>query len=96
MKWTAPVRAIHRLKRNQMGDNRVKPTKIDVLTVACPSCGALIGERCWSGTRRGRRLSRGHHADRRRVAAGERVPESFGTFLRREIRRVEVLSKRKP
>jgi len=76
----------------------VTSAKVDALTVACPSCGAPVGERCWSGTRRGRRLARGHHADRRRAAAGERVPESFGTFLRREIRRVEdeVLSKRKP
>lgn len=64
-------------------------TRVDPLSVACPSCGAEVGVRCWSGTRRGRHLSRGHHADRRRVAAGEHVPESFQTFLRREIRRVE-------
>jgi hypothetical protein len=72
-------------------------TKADPLAVECPSCGAVVGERCWSATRRGRHLSRGHHVDRRRVAAGEHVPESFSTFLRREIRRVEdeVLSKRK-
>jgi hypothetical protein len=76
----------------------VSALKIDPLSVACPSCGAPIGDRCWSGTRRGRHLSRGHHADRRRVAAGERVSESFGTRLRREIRRVEdeAMSKRKP
>jgi hypothetical protein len=74
------------------------PTKVDALEVECPSCGAAVGERCWSGTRRGRHLTRGHHAGRRRVAAGERVPESFATFIRREIRRVQgdVLSKRKP
>ena len=72
-------------------------TRIDPLSVVCPSCGAVIGDRCWSSTRRGRHLARGHHADRRRAAAGEHVPESFGTFLRRELRRVEddVLSKRK-
>ena len=64
-------------------------TKIDPLLVACPSCGAEVGTRCWSGTRRGRHLARGHHADRRRASAGEHVPESFSTFLRREIRRVE-------
>lgn len=76
----------------------VTTMKVDPLAVACPSCGAVVGERCWSATRRGRPLSRGHHADRRRVAAGEHVPESFETFLRREIRRVEdeVLSKRNP
>jgi len=64
-------------------------TKIDALSVACPSCGAEAAVRCWSGTRRGRHLARGVHADRRRVAAGEHVPESFETFLRRELRRVE-------
>jgi len=73
-------------------------TKADPLSVACPSCGAVVGDRCWSGTRRGRHLTRGHHADRQRVAAGEHVPESFETFLRREIHRVEdeVLSRKKP
>jgi hypothetical protein len=71
--------------------------KIDPLSVVCPSCGAEVGTHCWSGTRRGRHLSRGHHVDRRRVAAGEHVRESFETFLRREIRRVEdeVLSRKK-
>ena len=71
--------------------------QVDPLSVACPSCGAEAGVRCWSGTRRGRHLTRGHHADRRRVAAGEHVPESFSTFLRREIRRVEdeIVSGRK-
>jgi hypothetical protein len=73
-------------------------TKIDPITVTCPSCGAPVGDRCWSGTRRGRRLSRGSHPDRVRLAAGEHVPESFSTFLRREIQRVtdDVVSKRKP
>ena len=64
-------------------------SKVDSLSVACPSCGAQVDERCWSGTRRGRHLSRGHHADRRRAAVGEHVPESFSSFLQREIRRVE-------
>jgi len=72
--------------------------KVDALTVACPSCGASVGDRCWSGTRRGRKLARGSHPDRVRAARGEHVPESFSTFLRREIRRVEaeVLSRKKP
>ena len=74
------------------------PPKRDPLAVACPSCGAVIGARCWSATRRGRHLTRGQHPDRRRVAAGEHVLESFEMFLRREIRRVEddVLARRKP
>ena len=72
--------------------------KVDALSVTCPQCGARVGDRCWSGTRRGRHLSRGHHVDRQRVAVGEYVPDNFSTFLRREIARVkdEVLSKRKP
>ena len=64
--------------------------RVDALSVACPSCGAVAGERCWSGTRRGRYLSRGYHADRCRVAAGEHVPQSVETFLRGEIRRIEI------
>jgi len=58
----------------------------------------MAGDRCWSGTRRGRKLARGSHRDRVRAAAGEHVPESFGTFLRREIARVEgeVLGRKKP
>ena len=62
--------------------------KLDPIVVACPSCGAEAGMRCWSGTRRGRHLTRGHHPDRVRVARGETVPESFETFLKRELRRV--------
>lgn len=60
----------------------------DPLSVACPQCAASIGDRCWSGTRRGRRLMRGSHRDRERLARGEPVAESFQTFLRRELHRV--------
>ncbi|HSX23058.1 MAG TPA: hypothetical protein VLE97_09815 [Gaiellaceae bacterium] len=72
--------------------------KVDALSVACPQCGAPAGERCWSGTRRGRKLGRGSHGPRERLARGEAVSESFETFLRREISRVqgEVLSRKKP
>ena len=62
--------------------------RVDALTVECPSCGAAVGDRCWSGTRRGRYLARGSHADRRRAAAGEHVPQSFQTYLKSELRRV--------
>lgn len=62
--------------------------RVDALTVECPSCGAAVGDRCWSGTRRGRHLARGSHADRRRAAAGEHVPQSFQTYLKSELRRV--------
>jgi hypothetical protein len=72
-------------------------TKIDPVSVECPSCGAAVGDRCWSGTRRGRKLTRGSHPDRVRAARGEDVPENFSAFLRREIRRVEdeVLARKK-
>jgi hypothetical protein len=72
--------------------------KIDALSVSCPQCGAEVGARCWSGTRRGRRLQRGSHAARVRRARGEDVPDSFEVTLRREIDRVrfDVLSKEKP
>jgi hypothetical protein len=66
----------------------VVTTKPDPLSVECPQCGAWIGDRCWSGTRRGRRLMRGSHRDRERLARGEPVTESFQTFLKRELRRV--------
>ncbi len=72
--------------------------KVDPLTVSCPKCGAEVGDRCWSGTRCGRRLSRGSHGPRERRAAGEEVADDFGVWLGREIRRVEaeVLSRKKP
>jgi hypothetical protein len=60
----------------------VKP---DPLTVECPQCGAKVGERCWSGTRRGRRLTRGSHEPRERVARGEKVEESFERWFWREL-----------
>ena len=63
-------------------------SKVDALTVVCPSCAAVIGDRCWSGTRRGRKLSRGSHPDRVRAARGEHVPQSFQTYLKDELRRV--------
>jgi hypothetical protein len=65
----------------------VVTTKPDPLSVECPQCGAWIGDRCWSGTRRGRRLMRGSHRDRERLARGV-YKESFQGFLKRELRRV--------
>jgi len=76
----------------------MRTTKVDALSVACPQCGAVAGDRCWSGTRRGRRLTRGSHHPRVRRARGENVPDSFAVWLRGEIQRVrgEVLSRKKP
>lgn len=72
--------------------------KPDALLVSCPQCGAEIGARCWSGTRRGRRLQRGSHRPRERRAAGEEIADSFDVFLRRELDRVtqDVVNRRKP
>lgn len=72
--------------------------KLDALSVSCPQCGADPGDRCWSGTRRGSRLTRGSHRPRERRARGEDVKDSFDVWLRREISRVkaEVLSGKKP
>lgn len=62
--------------------------KPDPLSVVCPQCEAQIGDRCWSGTRRGRRLTRGSHGPRERLVRGEHVAEDFQTFLRRALRRI--------
>jgi hypothetical protein len=72
--------------------------KVDALSVSCPQCGVPAGDRCWSGTRRGRRLQRGSHRGRERRAAGEAVADDVGVWPRREIARVEaeVVSRRKP
>lgn len=71
--------------------------KVDALSVSCPQCGAEVGDRCWSGTRRGRKLVRGSHGPRARRASGENVPDDFGVWLQREISRVQgaVLSRKK-
>lgn len=73
----------------------VKPA-MDGLSVSCPQCGASAGERCWSGTRRGRHLARGSHNLRARRASGEDVPDSFEVFLRREIGRARATVLKKP
>lgn len=72
--------------------------KIDALTVSCPQCGADVGDRCWSGTRRGHKLARGSHRGRQKRAAGEDVNDDFGVWLQREIRRAQqdALSGKKP
>lgn len=71
--------------------------RVDPLLVECPQCGAAIGARCRSGTRRGGLLQRGAHAPRTRRARGADVPESFETFLRRALQQVteEIVAKRK-
>lgn len=80
--WAAAFRA-------HGGDPRVRATTAAAIAVPCPQCGARVGDRCWSGTRRGHQLARGAHQPRIRRASGEEVPDSFETFLRRELDRVE-------
>lgn len=55
-------------------------------SVSCPDCGAQVGERCKSATRRGRYLTRGVHPGRKRRASGEMVKDSFGVWFDRELR----------
>ena len=71
-------------------------TRIDPLLVECPQCGAAVGDRCWSGTRRGGLLQR-VHAPRKRRARGEDVPESFSMVLRRALQQAaeEIVARRK-
>jgi len=53
----------------------------DVLSVQCPTCGAEIGDLCWSNTRPGGKLKSGAHHDRLRAAHGEYVPQSLDGWL---------------
>lgn len=55
------------------------------LDVECYQCGAKPGVRCWSGTRRGRHLTRGYHDPRERLARGEEVQKSTERWLCDEI-----------
>lgn len=55
----------------------------NVLSASCPTCGAEIGDLCWSSTRPGQRLARGAHHDRFRAARGEHVPQSLDGWLAR-------------
>ena len=59
----------------------------NVLSVECPTCGAAIGDDCWSSTRVGRTLSQAHH-DRVRAARGERIPQNLDAWLGRRRQQV--------
>lgn len=65
----------------------------DPMLVDCPQCGARAGDRCLSGTRRGRRMVHGHHKPRMRRANGETVKDDFGVWFNRSL--IEALEKQK-
>lgn len=69
-------------------DTVVAMVQTNALSVECPSCGAQIGDICWSSTKVGRRTSSGSHYDRVRVAMGEHVPQKLETWLERRRKQV--------
>lgn len=66
----------------------VSMVQTNVLSVACPTCGAEIGDLCWSSTHVGRKISEGSHPDRIRAAHGEHIPQNLDAWLGRRRRQV--------
>lgn len=66
----------------------VTMVQTNVLSVECPTCGAEIGDLCWSSTQVGRKISKGSHHDRVRAARGEHVPQNLDAWLGRRRRQV--------
>jgi hypothetical protein len=66
----------------------VAMVQTNVLSVECPTCGAQIGDLCWSSTRAGRKISSGSHHDRVRAAHGEHIPQNLDAWLGRRRRQV--------
>jgi hypothetical protein len=61
----------------------VTMVQTNVLSVECPTCGAEIGDHCWSSTRVGGRMAHGAHHDRVRASHGERIPPNLDQWLGR-------------
>jgi hypothetical protein len=59
----------------------VEMVQTNVLSVACPTCGAEIEDLCWSHTRPGSKIAPEAHPDRLRAARGEYVPQSLDRWL---------------
>jgi hypothetical protein len=60
----------------------VTMVQTNVLSVACPTCGAEIGDLCWSSTRVGAKFAnKGAHYDRQRAARGEYVPQDLDRWV---------------
>jgi hypothetical protein len=66
----------------------VTMVQTNVLSVACPTCGAEIGDICWSSTQVGRKISSGSHHDRVRAAHGEHIPQNLDAWLGRRRQQV--------
>ena len=66
----------------------VTMVQTNVLSVECPTCGAQIGDLCWSSTRVGRKISSGSHHDRVRAAHGEHIPQNLDAWLGRRRQQV--------
>ena len=66
----------------------VTMVQTNVLSVECPTCGAQIGDLCWSSTQVGRKISSGSHHDRVRAAHGERIPQNLDAWLGRRRKQV--------
>ncbi len=61
----------------------VAMVQTNALSVECPTCGAEIGDLCWSSTRVGGKLAHGAHHDRIRASHGEHIPQNLDTWLGR-------------
>jgi hypothetical protein len=61
----------------------VAMVQTNVLSVDCPTCGAEIGDLCWSSTRVGGKLAHGAHHDRIRASHGEHIPQNLDQWLMR-------------
>ena len=60
----------------------VTMVQANVLSVVCPTCGAEIGDLCWSSTRVGAKFANeGAHHDRLRAARGEHVPPNLDRWV---------------
>lgn len=71
----------------------VEMVQTNILSVRCPTCGAEIGDLCWSSTKVGCKLPRGFHHDRIRSAHGEYVPQDLNAWLDRRRQQVAAEAK---
>ena len=77
-------------------DMVVAMVQANVLSVECPTCGAEIGDICWSSTHVGRKISSGSHHDRVRAARGEHVSQNLDAWLNRRRQQAKEAAAKKP